>query len=121
MTTPLDTARDAVVAACRRAAAERLVVGTAGNVSVRVGELVVITATGAVYGELGIPAFEVDVEDTTGCGDAFSAGFSSGSSREAAVLGNAAAAQVVQGLGSDHGQLDLASVDKFAHSATTRG
>lgn len=49
----VDEARDAVVAACRRAAAERLVVGTAGNVSVLVGELVAVTATGADFGGLG--------------------------------------------------------------------
>ena len=42
------------MAACRRAAAERLVVGTAGNVSVLVGELVAITATGAVFGQLDV-------------------------------------------------------------------
>jgi L-fuculose-phosphate aldolase len=41
------TARTEVVTTCRRAAAERLVVGTAGNVSVGVGEHVAITATGA--------------------------------------------------------------------------
>ena len=48
-------ARDAVVAACARAAAERLVVGTAGNVSVLVenADLVAITATGADFAQLG--------------------------------------------------------------------
>lgn len=73
-----------------------------------------------------VPAFEVDVDDTTGCGDAFSAGFLVGvlSGRTpagAAVLGNAAAAQVVQGVGSDHGEFDLASVDAFARTTATRG
>ena len=42
-------AREAVVATCRRAAEERLVVGTAGNVSVRAGDLVAISATGARF------------------------------------------------------------------------
>jgi sugar/nucleoside kinase (ribokinase family) len=72
-----------------------------------------------------VPAFEVDVVDTTGCGDAFSAGFLRGlslgrSRREAATLGCAAAAIVAQGLGSDHGDFDLAAADAFAESARTR-
>ena len=63
-----------------------------------------------------VPAFEIEVVDTTGCGDAFSAGFlrglSLGRSRtEAARLGCAAAALVAQGLGSDHGDFDLAVAD----------
>jgi sugar/nucleoside kinase (ribokinase family) len=63
-----------------------------------------------------VPAFEVEVVDTTGCGDAFSAGFlrglSLGRDRAAAArLGNAAAALVAQGLGSDHGDFDLEAAD----------
>jgi L-fuculose-phosphate aldolase len=50
--TPWSTARSDVVATCRRAAAERLVVGTAGNVSVGVGDHVAITATGADFATL---------------------------------------------------------------------
>jgi sugar/nucleoside kinase (ribokinase family) len=66
-----------------------------------------------------VPAFAVDVVDTTGCGDAFSAGFLRGIAlgrdrRDAAVLGCAAAALVAQGLGSDHGDFDLAAADAFA-------
>jgi L-fuculose-phosphate aldolase len=45
-------ARSEVVATCRRAAAQRLVVGTAGNVSVAVGDHVAITATGADFATL---------------------------------------------------------------------
>ena len=73
-------------------------------------------------GEAFVPAFEVDVVDTTGCGDAFSAGFlrglSLGRSRsEAAALGCAAAALVAQGLGSDHGVFDLAMADALVNDA----
>src|SRR5581483_7931979 len=68
-----------------------------------------------------VPAFAIDVVDTTGCGDAFSAGFLRGlsldrSRREAAVLGCAAAALVAQGLGSDFGSFDLAVADAFAEA-----
>jgi sugar/nucleoside kinase (ribokinase family) len=67
-------------------------------------------------GEACVPAFNIEVVDTTGCGDAFSAGFLLGRSlgrapRDAAVLGCAAAALVAQGLGSDHGEFDLAAAD----------
>jgi sugar/nucleoside kinase (ribokinase family) len=66
-----------------------------------------------------VPAFAVEVVDTTGCGDAFSAGFVYATRigrppRDAAVLGNAVAALVAGGLGSDHGDFDLAAADAFA-------
>jgi sugar/nucleoside kinase (ribokinase family) len=71
-----------------------------------------------------VPAFAVDVVDTTGCGDAFSAGFLRGvglgrSLRDSTVLGCAAAALVAQGLGSDHGEFTLADVDAFAATTPT--
>ncbi|MFJ3304318.1 carbohydrate kinase family protein [Streptomyces sp. NPDC086549] len=72
-----------------------------------------------------VPAFAIDVVDTTGCGDAFSAGFLRGvglgrTPRESAVLGCAAAALVAQGLGSDHGDFDLAGADEFARTHEAR-
>ena len=72
-----------------------------------------------------VPAFTVDVVDTTGCGDSFSAGFLRGlslerSRQEAAVLGCAAAALVAGGLGTDYGDFDLAAADAFAEATPTR-
>ena len=72
-----------------------------------------------------VPAFDVDVVDTTGCGDAFSAGFVVGlglgrSPHDAAVLGCASAALVAGGLGSDHGDFDLHAADAFAAATPAR-
>jgi sugar/nucleoside kinase (ribokinase family) len=69
-----------------------------------------------------VRAFEVDVVDTTGCGDAFSAGFLRGLSlgrarADAARLGCAVAGIVAQGLGSDHGEFDLAAADVLIKQA----
>jgi sugar/nucleoside kinase (ribokinase family) len=79
-------------------------------VAVRVGGDGAVVATAA--GFVGVPEFTVAVVATTGCGDAFSAGFLRGLSlgrapAEAAVLGCAAAGLVAQGLGSDHGDFTL--------------
>src|SRR5438067_8281556 len=46
---PASTSRAAVAAACRRLAAAGLVPGTAGNVSLRDGALVAVTASGASF------------------------------------------------------------------------
>ncbi len=48
----MEAARAGIVAQCRRLAAAGLVLGTAGNLSVRCGDLVAVTATGAVLAEL---------------------------------------------------------------------
>jgi sugar/nucleoside kinase (ribokinase family) len=70
------------------------------------------------HGDTLLPAFEVPVVDTTGCGDAYAAGFIVGvlsgwSEASAAWLGTAAAALVAQGLGSDAGIRDLDSTLAF--------
>ncbi len=78
-------------------------------------------ADGAVVvdsnGTQRVPALPIDVVDTTGCGDAFSAGFLRGvalgrTPGEAARLGCAAASRVAEGLGSDYGDFDLAAIDR---------
>ncbi|MBO4259612.1 carbohydrate kinase family protein [Streptomyces griseorubiginosus] len=103
--------------------AGKFLAGGTGLVAVtRGGEgALLVTAEGTE----AAPAFDVEVVDTTGCGDAFSAGFLRGVSldrtpKEAAVLGNAAAALVAQGLGSDHGAFDLPEADEFAMTHKTR-
>jgi sugar/nucleoside kinase (ribokinase family) len=106
------TGADDLVAGCRE-----LVARGAGCVAATRGADGVVIVYGD--GDESVPAFDVDVVDTTGCGDAFSAGFLRGlslgrSRRDAAVLGCAAAAQVAQGLGTDHGDYDLAAVETFA-------
>ena len=105
------------------AAAQRLVAAGSSLVAVTCGGegAVVVTA----HSVDRVPAFAIDVVDTTGCGDAFSAGFVTATSLgrgpvEAAVLGSACAALVAQGLGSDHGDFDLTAADAFAASTPTR-
>ena len=94
-------------------AAEVLLDRGVGCVAVTCGARGALVATRD--GVTSVPAFEVDVVDTTGCGDAFSAGFLVGvtsglTPEDAAALGNATAAHVAQGVGTDHGRFDLASV-----------
>jgi sugar/nucleoside kinase (ribokinase family) len=74
---------------------------------------------------LAVPAFAVDVVDTTGCGDAFSAGFLCGLAAgkdlgDCAVLGSATAALVATGLTTDHGDFDLVTVESLAAGTATR-
>lgn len=72
-----------------------------------------------------LPAYEVDVVDTTGCGDAFTAGFISGllegmSAVEAANLGCAAGSLLATGLGSQAGLSDRATLDRFSRETRRR-
>jgi sugar/nucleoside kinase (ribokinase family) len=69
-------------------------------------------------GESRVPAFDIDLVDTTGCGDAYAAGFivatANGWDAEAAgYLGAAASGLVATGLGSDAGIVDLPSTLDF--------
>jgi len=106
------TGEEDLVAGCRAL----ILRGVGCVVATRGAEGVVIVDE---EGSEPVPAFEVEVVDTTGCGDAFSAGFLRGlslgrSRRDAAVLGCAAAAVVAQGLGSDYGDFDLDDLDDLA-------
>jgi L-fuculose-phosphate aldolase len=56
--------RQSVATACHTLAAQGLLIGTAGNVSVRVGDHVAVTATGAVLGRAGPE--QVSVVDADG-------------------------------------------------------
>lgn len=103
--------------------ARALVDAGAGCVAVTQGAKGVLVVTSDETVE--VPAYAVEVVDTTGCGDAFSAGFLRGLAmgrdlRGAAELGCAAAAQVAQGLATDHGTYTLDSVEQFAATATRR-
>lgn len=60
----LDDARRSVARACHGLAGEGLLIGSAGNVSVRVGEHVAVTATGVVLGRA--TADDVTVVDSGG-------------------------------------------------------
>jgi sugar/nucleoside kinase (ribokinase family) len=105
------------------AAATRLLDTGVGCVAVTQGARGALVVSRAGADE--VPAYAVDVVDTTGCGDAFSAGFLRGLAlgedrRSAARLGSATAAQVARGVGTDHGAYDLPAVLSFRDTAPTR-
>ncbi len=100
-----------LVAGCRALLAR----GVGCVAATRGGDGAVVVTADAVH---EVPALPIDVVDTTGCGDAFSAGYLRGLSLgrslpDAARLGCATAAQVAQGLGTDAGSYDLASVESL--------
>ena len=75
-------------------------------------------------GHTRVPAFRLDVIDTTGCGDAYCAGFIAGLHQgwdveRACRLGTAAAGLVATGLGSDAGIVDLDQTITFMETAPT--
>jgi sugar/nucleoside kinase (ribokinase family) len=75
---------------------------------------VIVGAAGATP----VPAFKIDLVDTTGCGDAYVAGFIVATANDwdaeaAGWLGAAASGLVATGLGSDSGIVDLPSTLEF--------
>jgi sugar/nucleoside kinase (ribokinase family) len=74
--------------------------------------------------EIRLPAYKVNVVDTTGCGDAYCAGFIAGLGKgwgviEAARLGSACGSLVASGLGSDAGIVNFDETVKFMNTAET--
>ncbi len=72
--------------------------------------------------EIRLPVFKVPVVDSTGCGDAYCAGFIIGLSlgwdlEKAGLLGTACAALVITGLGSDAGIVNLEQTIEFMNAA----
>ena len=93
------------------------------NVVLKMGERgsLILSASGE---RVRLPAFKVKLVDTTGCGDAWSAGFIAGLSLQmpvdkAAQLGSACGSLVASGLGSDAGIIDLESTLAFIDSTPT--
>jgi sugar/nucleoside kinase (ribokinase family) len=72
-----------------------------------------------------VPAYDVKVSDTTGCGDSYCGGFIAGLAlgydlEEACRLGTAVSGLVATGLGSDAGVVDLETTRAFMATAKTR-
>jgi sugar/nucleoside kinase (ribokinase family) len=94
------------------------------------GTVVTLGAEGASYTsqggeEIRVAAYDIEVVDTTGCGDAFSGGFIAGlvEGRDvvgAMEIGVAAGSMVATGLGSDAGIVDRASLDTFMANTPKR-
>ena len=98
-----------------------LALGTYG-VAVTQGADGCLVAWRGASGSAALPALPVDVVDTTGCGDGFTAGMLAGlllaaDPLDAAWLGLACGALVATGLGSDAGIENLAQVLDFLDGA----
>jgi sugar/nucleoside kinase (ribokinase family) len=96
---------------------EVLALGT-GGVAVTCGADGALLSTGPGTKPQRIPAHEISVVDTTGCGDAFDAGMITGlllgcDPADAARLGTTCGALVATGLGSDAGITTLDGVVSF--------
>ena len=107
------TARDDLTAAIK----DILALGTHG-VAVTLGAAGCLVATQGNGAPVHLPAIAVDVVDTTGCGDGFTAGLVAGlllgaGPLDAAWLGLACGALVATGLGSDAGIENLGRVLDF--------
>lgn len=75
--------------------------------------------------EIRVPALDVPIVDSTGCGDAYCAGFIVGLSlgydlEHACQLGTAAGGLVIQGLGSDAGIVNLEQTLEFMRTANRK-
>jgi sugar/nucleoside kinase (ribokinase family) len=104
------------------AASRLLDLGVHGIVLTMGGDGSLLTTT---QGRVHLPAHDIDVVDTSGCGDAFCAGFIRAlrlgwTPPECMKLGNAAAALVAQGLGSDAGIRDLDDTLRFMRETPLR-
>ena len=89
-----------------------------GGVAVTCGAHGALVASRGGGAPVAVPAIAVDVVDTTGCGDGFTAGLLTAlllgaSPADAAWLGVACGALVATGLGSDAGINDLEQVLGF--------
>jgi sugar/nucleoside kinase (ribokinase family) len=98
-----------------------------GHVVLRLGEKgsVVAWSENGVLKQLKVPAFEVPVVDSTGCGDGYNAGFIKGLSlkwdlEQCSRFGSACGGLVIQGLGSDAGIKDFEQVMEFARTAQVK-
>ncbi|MDR3494449.1 MAG: sugar kinase [Ancalomicrobiaceae bacterium] len=94
-----------------------------GNCLITMGGDGSLVATGDTMFRL--PALDIDVKDTTGCGDAFTAGLIAGLHRgwdieKSARFATACGALVATGLGSDAGIVDFDGTEQLMNTARTK-